>query len=293
MKKVRLGINEKALPAEFSWEEKFQLVKSLGFSFIELSIDESDERIQRLEWTKEESQQLREISQRFDIQIKTIMLSALRKYPLGSADPGIYRLAYGMARQAIILAKNLGYGTVQLAGYDEYYLPKSSGGPNRFYQNLERITQFAAREQVMVTVETMDDKFINTVQKVAELKMVIKSPWLAAYADLGNLTAWQGNNPKLVAVNLKANQEIIAAIHVKDTKPVTNDFPGVFKDVSLGEGTVNFDYLFNVLYRSGYQGTFTIELWTERAVDCLKKLQLAKDFVTEKLEAAGYEITVS
>ncbi|MDX5064868.1 xylulose 5-phosphate 3-epimerase, partial [Lactobacillus crispatus] len=39
-----LGIYEKALPQDLSWKEKFNLVKKLGFNFLEFSVDESDAR---------------------------------------------------------------------------------------------------------------------------------------------------------------------------------------------------------------------------------------------------------
>ena len=47
-----IGIYEKALPQNISWAERFALVKKLGFDFMELSIDESDERLARLDWSE-------------------------------------------------------------------------------------------------------------------------------------------------------------------------------------------------------------------------------------------------
>lgn len=44
-----LGIYEKALPNTLSWRETFELVKELKFNFLEFSIDESDEKLARLE----------------------------------------------------------------------------------------------------------------------------------------------------------------------------------------------------------------------------------------------------
>lgn len=47
-----IGIYEKATPKHFNWLERLQFAKELGFDFVELSIDESDERLARLEWSK-------------------------------------------------------------------------------------------------------------------------------------------------------------------------------------------------------------------------------------------------
>ena len=47
-----LGIYEKALPRGLSWEQTFDLVHELGYNFLEFSVDESDERLARLDWTE-------------------------------------------------------------------------------------------------------------------------------------------------------------------------------------------------------------------------------------------------
>ena len=45
-----LGLYEKALPVELDWALRLQTAKRLGFDFVEISIDENDERIERLYW---------------------------------------------------------------------------------------------------------------------------------------------------------------------------------------------------------------------------------------------------
>ena len=51
MRNHPLGIYEKALPKDLSWPERLVLAKSCGFDFVEMSVDETDERLSRLEWT--------------------------------------------------------------------------------------------------------------------------------------------------------------------------------------------------------------------------------------------------
>ena len=46
-KQIPLGIYEKALPAGECWLERLQLAKTLGFDFVEMSVDETDERLSR------------------------------------------------------------------------------------------------------------------------------------------------------------------------------------------------------------------------------------------------------
>ena len=49
-----IGIYEKALPNELTWQEKLHEAKTLGFNFIEISIDESEQRRARLDWSDDE-----------------------------------------------------------------------------------------------------------------------------------------------------------------------------------------------------------------------------------------------
>ncbi len=52
MRQHPLGIYEKALPKHLSWPERLALAKACGFDFVEMSVDESDERLARLSWSK-------------------------------------------------------------------------------------------------------------------------------------------------------------------------------------------------------------------------------------------------
>ncbi|MFV2755588.1 xylulose 5-phosphate 3-epimerase, partial [Escherichia coli] len=53
-KQIPLGIYEKALHAGECWLERLQLAQTLGFDFVEMSVDETDERLSRLYWSREQ-----------------------------------------------------------------------------------------------------------------------------------------------------------------------------------------------------------------------------------------------
>ena len=44
LNKLNLGIYEKALPKDIDWVERIKLVKECGYDFVEISIDETDEK---------------------------------------------------------------------------------------------------------------------------------------------------------------------------------------------------------------------------------------------------------
>ena len=79
-----LGIYEKALPRGLSWERTFDLVHELGYNFLEFSVDESDERLARLDWTEHDRANFRNAMWKTHCRINTMMLSGRRRFPLGT-----------------------------------------------------------------------------------------------------------------------------------------------------------------------------------------------------------------
>ena len=59
MFRMPVGLYEKALPDAMSWEERLAAAGQAGYDFIEISIDESDERLSRLDWSASERAALR------------------------------------------------------------------------------------------------------------------------------------------------------------------------------------------------------------------------------------------
>ena len=95
----RVGLYEKALPNELSWEDKLKQTKELGFDFLEISVDESDERRSRLDWNDEEVYALRHLCEKHGVPLQSMCLSAHRKFPFGSADPAIREQALSIWRK--------------------------------------------------------------------------------------------------------------------------------------------------------------------------------------------------
>ncbi|MEG2037933.1 MAG: TIM barrel protein, partial [Ruthenibacterium sp.] len=99
-----LGIYEKAFDTLDSWETRLNKAKELGFDYLEISIDESDERLARLAWTAEQMEMLRRKSYDAHMPIRSMCLSAHRRFPFGSADPAVRAKAYALMERAITLA---------------------------------------------------------------------------------------------------------------------------------------------------------------------------------------------
>ena len=281
-----LGIYEKALPQELSWREKFELVHQLGFNFLEFSIDESDDRLARLDWTKEQRQEFREAMWATNSRINTLMLSGHRRFPLGSKDPAIRHKSLEIMQKAIDLAVDLGIHNIQMAGYDVFYEDKTMQSRELFVENLAKCVHMAAKKMVMLSIETMDDPFINSITAIDHYKTQVRSPWLQAYPDLGNLSAWPSND---VPAQLENHIDEVAAVHLKDTRAVTPDFKGQFKNVPFVDGCVDFEGLLRTLVRLDYNGSYTIEMWAadNQDSDPVAEVKAAKKYFADIFQRVG------
>lgn len=113
---------------------------------------------------------------------------------------------------------------------------------------------------------------------------MLASPWFTVYPDVGNLSAW-GND---VPAELKLGIDRIAAIHLKDTQPVTKHSPGQFRDVPFGEGCVDFVGIFKTLHELNYRGSFLIEMWTEKAKEPVLEIIQARRWIEARMQEAGF-----
>jgi L-ribulose-5-phosphate 3-epimerase len=261
IKENPIGIYEKAIPNKFDWEDKIYISKEAGFDFIEMSIDESDERLKRLEWNKEEIRNFKDILEENDFEIRSMCLSAHRRFPYGSKDEKKRKRAYEIMDKAIALATELEIKNIQLAGYDVYYEESDRETKQMFIDGLKYSAKKAARNNIMLSIEIMDTEFIGTISRCLEFIEEVNSPWLQIYPDLGNLTQWS-ENP---ALELEKGFNHIVAIHLKDTKK------GVFKCVPFGEGTVKFPILFKKLSQLSYSGPFLVEMWANNEKEYTKE----------------------
>lgn len=279
-----MGLYEKALPKEMDWFTKLRTAKELGFDFLEISIDETDEKLARLSWTKKEKLCLQKIMSELEMPIRSMCFSGHRRYPLGSRSEETRLRALDLMEKAIEFASEMGIRVIQLAGYDVYYEEHGEDTLAYFIEGLKKSVAMAAKYQVMLAVEIMDTDFLNSIQKYMKYDQLIHSPWLTVYPDIGNLSAW-GND---VEYELELGCSRIVAVHVKETLNVTDTFPGKFRDTPFGTGDVDFVSIFKQLKALEYRGPFLIEMWADTFTDPIAEITRSKEFVLNKLKASGF-----
>lgn len=273
------GIYEKAFDPNISWAERLDRAARLGFDYLEISIDETDARLERLDWDKAQKKALLNAIQDSGVALRSMCLSGHRRFPFGSADPALGQKAHQIMEKAIDFAGDLGIRVIQLAGYDVYYEESTPESVQRFAEGMQWAAQQAAKAQVMLAMEIMDTPFMNSISKHLPYEEQIRSPWYKVYPDLGNLSAWSENDP---AAELEKGIDSIVAIHLKDTLPPKGDFPGKFKCVPFGSGCVDFPARFGQLERLGYHGPYMIEMWYAEGTDDMQEIKNAAQWLDEQ-----------
>jgi L-ribulose-5-phosphate 3-epimerase len=257
MFKMPVGLYEKALPAALSWEERLAAAGQAGYDFIEISIDESDERLSRLDWSASERAALRRSITNTGVRIMTMCLSGHRKYPLGSHSPELRRQGQEILHKAIDFAGDIGLRVVQVMGYDVFYETSDIETGANFIDSLQLGANWAGQAGVMLGLENLDTPFVENLSKALAIIREIDSPWLRLYPDIGNLAA-AGCNP---ADEIALAKRQILGIHVKDA------LPRVIRGVPFGEGIVPFRETFQALAQTGFWGLLGVEIWGDRHAD--------------------------
>ena len=178
MFKMPVGLYEKALPASLSWEERLAAAGQAGYDFVEISIDESNERLSRLDWPAAERAALRRSIANTGVRIMTMCLSGHRKYPLGSHSPELRQQGQEILRKAIDFAGDIGLRTVQVMGYDVFYEQSDKETGANFIESLQLGTIWAGQAGVMLGIENLDTPFVENLSKALAIIREIISPWL-------------------------------------------------------------------------------------------------------------------
>ncbi|NFI02945.1 L-ribulose-5-phosphate 3-epimerase [Clostridium botulinum] len=279
MNEYTLGLYEKSMPNYLTWEEKLNCAKECGFDTIEISIDETEEKLSRLDMSIEERKNLVNLMFKTGIGIRTMCLSGHRKYPLGSLNEDTRDRGIDIMKKAVNLASDLGIRIIQLAGYDVYYEDGNDETRKYFEENLKLSVDIASSKGIILAFETMETEFMNTVEKAMEFVEMVNSPYLQVYPDCGNVKNATLNYGTTVIDDFETGRGHIAAVHLKET------VPGKFREITFGTGHVNFEEVINKSWELGVR-KFTAEFWYVGNEDWKQVIKDTKKFMDEKFNSA-------
>ncbi len=270
-----VGLYEKALPAHWSWDRRMAGAADAGYSFVEVSIDESDERLARLDWSVGEKAALRRAISGSGIPLLTMCLSGHRKYPLGSKSPQVRQRAETIMRRAIAFAVDVGVRIVQVAGYDVFYEESDTDTVARYVEGLQRAAEWAGQAGVMLALENVDVPLSESLRRCMDIVRRVDSLWFQIYPDMANVAA-AGYDPVTELAHCDGH---LVAVHVKDC------LPRIIRRVPFGAGIVPFESVFRALAGQGFCGPLTVKMWADEAGDGdpVATVRAARRFVADPI----------
>ena len=268
-----IGIYEKALSGQ-PLIKKMEDAAKAGYDCFEISIDETGERLRRLDWGEEEFACCRKAACDIGIRLFSVCLSGHRRFSLGSADGDVEKEARRILEYGIRFCDNLGVRVLQIAGYDVFYEKSTPDTRERYLENLKRGCELAAAEGVMLALEPVE-KHITSVAEAMRFVNQIDSPWLAVYPDVANLFM-MGFDP---SEELLLAKHKIAAVHMREAPD----------DVYLpfGTGRLDFQQIFQTLSDMDFHGPMIVELWNENNPDFRKIIADARNFIQKEMGKAS------
>lgn len=278
-KRYQLGLYEKALPVELTWEEKFVAARDAGFDYMEISIDESDVRQARLDWSATERAEVRAAMSAAGLRLGSMCLSGHRKWPLGSSDANVRARSLEMTEKALELACDLGLRVIQLAGYDVYYEKSTERTRAFFVDDLAKSVEMAAKAGVILGFETMETPFMDTVEKAMHYVNLINSPFLGIYPDVGNLTNASFLYGTPVSNDIAKGTGHIFAAHMKET------VAGAYREIPFSTGTTDYEGALSQLIPQCVR-RYVCEMWFKGNVDWKDDITFASNFIRNKIDLA-------
>lgn len=275
--KYQLGLYEKSMPSTLTWEEKLMSAKKAGFDSLEISIDETDAKLERLNYSEAQFSEIQNAVNKVGLPIQSLCLSAHRKYPLGATDANVRKQSLEIMEKALIFANRLGIRMIQLAGYDVYYEESSTETQKYFEENLNKAAQLASKYGVIMGFETMETEFLNTCTKAMKYVNSINSPYLGVYPDVGNLTnACRIYNVSIEKDIHEAKGHIFAA-HLKEI------VEGKYREIPFGTGDTQYDPALQEL-KAQAVNRFTAEFWYIGSQTWEEDLAFANQYLRNKID---------
>lgn len=265
---TQYGIYEKALISK-DFEKSLIYAKSVGYNFWEIAID--NDRKERLDWNKEQINQLLTTCQDTEMPIYNMVLSLHRDYPLGSDDEEVRNQALNYLEQAIDLASNLGVRTIQIAGYYSSGANENDGSIRNYTESLREGASYASSKGILLGIENMDYDLIEA-NTILEIIKEIDNPFLGVFLDVGNFAA----NELDPIRELENCLPYLIGLHLKETDK------GVYRRLKFGKGIVKFQDIFNFLEESNYKGYFGVEMWNDENPDSLNEIKHAIEWLIEQ-----------
>lgn len=236
--RLKKGVQWSNLPKNLSELDRCKLAKDCGFDGIEIP-PFTDEN---------EANKVLESAQKNQLEIHSIIYGGWDK-PL--SDPDLKVVEEGKQRiiKAIELAKKVGADTVLLVPAVVNERVRYQEAWERSQQHIRELIPIAEKNQVIIAVENVWNKFLLSPLEFRQYIDEINSPWVRAYFDMANVVIFGYPQDWIRTLGNR-----IVKLHIKDFK--RNGYQWCKLPY---EGDIDFAEVRLALHEIGYNGWVTEE----------------------------------
>jgi len=232
------------LPRDKSYAERFAIGKEAGFEAVEMQTIGAEA----------EAAEIKDASDKSGLKIHSVMNSDHWRFPLSSGDPGVVAKSVAGMETSIKNAKVWGAEAVLLVPAVVDASTSYRDAWTRSQRVIrERLLPVARDQKIIIAVEEVWNKFLQSPIEFARYIDEFESPWVKAYFDVGNVVINGFPQDWIRTVGSR-----IVRIHLKDFKAARRDEPYQF--TNLGEGDIDWPEVRRALAEIGYSGYVTTEI---------------------------------
>lgn len=233
------------LPSQLSIEDRFKLVRDVGFEGVEVPpIDDPKEQ-----------ERMRDAAAAAGVQIHSVIYGGWDP-PLSSPNPQAAAQSLKNAEAALRSASALGAEDILLVPAVVDARTRYVEAYRRSHQAIQRLLPLAERLKVKICLEEVWNNFLLSPLEFAAFVDSFHTPWVGAYFDVGNVVpfAWPQDWIRTLGHRIQK-------VHLKDFK----GGPGLFGGIgghftNLLEGSIDWAEVRRAFAEIGYTGYMTTEL---------------------------------
>lgn len=241
-KTLKFGMVEEDL----SVEDKFKLLKELGFDGVELDGPSDLDRREVLK-ARDEA----------DFPIPSVIDSVHWRKPFSDPDPAVREAGRRGLEQALHDAKTYGASSVLLVPavvrkevpYDVAY--------RRSQAEIRKVLPMAEELGVRIAIENVWNQFLMSPLEMVRYVDELDSPWVGVHFDVGNVVnfGWPEHWIRVLGAR-------IVKLDIKEFSREKRDEEGLWEGfkVKLGEGSIDWPSVRDALEQAGYEGWVSAEV---------------------------------
>src|ERR1041385_6032027 len=200
---IKKGILVDMLPENLAYLDRFKIARDAGFEVMQANT-EPDER---------KAEEIKKAADAAGIRIDSVMNMDHWKYPMSSSDPAVVEKSLAGMRTSLHNAK--------LWGADAVLLVPAVVNPQTSYRDawtrsqarIKTLLPLAQELKVVIAIEEVWNKFLLSPLEMARYIDELKSPWIKAWFDVGNVVLYGYPQDWIRTLGKR-----IVNVHLKDFK---------------------------------------------------------------------------